>query len=213
MFKEDQTILLPNPNLLPEKEMGFLELIELRSSCRKYTDEPLDIRELSYLLWCTQGVKLVCETGRTLRNVPSAASLHPLTSLLFIRNVKEILPGLYEFLPLDHALKCVSLGKKLEETVFRAFDEQEMLQQSAVLFLWVADILRGIQTYGRKVYRYVYLDAGHVGQNLYLTAQALALGACAVSSYDEEVLHKALSLDGEEKKIVHTACVGKVERC
>lgn len=204
-------IFLPEPDLLPEKEVGVLELIELRSSRRRYTNESLDTKELSYLLWCTQGIKSVCENGRTLRNVPSAASLHPLISLLFVRNVKGIFPGLYEFLPFDHALKSVAFEKGMEENVFYAFDEQEMVRQSAVLFLWVADILRGIRAYGRKVYRYIYLDAGHVGQNLYLTAQALKLGVCTVTSYEEERLHKALSLDGKEKKVVYTACVGKVE--
>ena len=78
------------------------------------------------------------------------------------------------------------------------------------IFFWVADVVRGIRTYGRKVYEYIYLDAGHIGQNFYLTAEALGLGACAVGRFDEAALHRSLLLDGEEKKIVHAACIGKI---
>ena len=91
-----------------------------------------------------------------------------------------------------------------------AFEQQAMVRQSAAIFLWVADIVRGIRTYGRRVYEYICLDAGHIGQNLYLTAQALGLGACAVGRFDEAALHRSLLLDGEEKKIVHAACIGKI---
>ena len=87
-------VRLPEPDLLPDKEINFLELIELRASRRQYTEEPLTKAELSYLLWCTQGVKMVCEGGGTLRNVPSAAALHPLTTLLYLQNVEDVPAGL-----------------------------------------------------------------------------------------------------------------------
>ena len=195
MCEMSGVLRLPEPDFLPDKEINFLELIELRASRRQYTAEALTVQELSYLLWCTQGVKMVCEDGRTLRNVPSAAALHPLQTLLCLQNVEDVPAGVYRFLPVEHALK--------------RFEQQEMVRQSAVLFLWEADILRGIRTYGRKVYAYVYIDAGHIGQNLYLTAQALGIGACALGCFDESALHRALMLDGEERKIVHAACVGR----
>ena len=203
-------VRLPEPDLLPDKEINFLELIELRASRRQYTKEPLSKAELSYFLWCTQGVKMVCEGGGTLRNVPSAAALYPLTTLLYLQNVEDVPAGLYQFMPVEHVLKRIALPEEAANDVPAAFEQQAMVRQSAALFLWFADILRGIRTYGRKVYEYIYLDAGHVGQNLYLTAEALGLGACAVGRFDEGALHRSLKLDGEEKKIVHAACVGRI---
>ena len=201
---------LPEPDLLPDKAINFLELIELRASRRQYTTEPLSLQELSYLLWCTQGVKMVAESGRTLRNVPSAAALHPLTTLLYLSNAEDVPRGFYQFLPVEHVLKKLDVAEELAQDALAAFEQQAMVRESAAMFLWVADILSGIRAYGRKVYEYIYLDAGHVGQNLYLTAQALGLGASAVGRFDEAALHQALALDGEEKKIVHTACIGKI---
>lgn len=201
---------LPEPDLLPDREINFLELIELRASRRQYTAEALSLQELSYLLWCTQGVKMVAEGGRTLRNVPSAAALHPLTTLLYLQNVENVSAGFYQFMPVEHALKRLTLSEDAPEEMLIAFEQQAMVRQSAAIFFWVADVVRGIRTYGRKVYEYIYLDAGHIGQNLYLTAQALGLGACAVGRFDEAALHRSLLLDGEEKKIVHAACIGKI---
>ena len=210
MCEMSGVLRLPEPDFLPDKEINFLELIELRASRRQYTAEALTVQELSYLLWCTQGVKMVCEDGRTLRNVPSAAALHPLQTLLCLQNVEDVPAGVYRFLPVEHALKRLTLSEGASEGVLAAFEQQETVRQSAALFLWEADILRGIRTYGRKVYAYVYIDAGHIGQNLYLTAQALGIGTCALGCFDESALHRALMLDGEEKKIVHAACIGKI---
>ena len=191
---------LPEPDLLPDREINFLELIELRASRRQYTAEALSL----------QGVKMVAEGGRTLRNVPSAAALHPLTTLLYLQNAEDVSAGFYQFMPVEHALKRLTLSEDAPEEMLTAFEQQAMVRQSAAIFFWVADIVRGIRTYGRKVYEYIYLDAGHIGQNLYLTAQALDLGACAVDRFDEAALHRSLLLDGEEKKIVHAACIGKI---
>lgn len=201
---------LLEPDLLPDKEINFLELIELRASRRQYTKEPLSLQELSYLLWCTQGVKMAAEGGRTLRNVPSAAALHPVTTLLCLQNVEDASCGIYQFLPVEHALKRLDFSDDTMQEALAAFEQQTMVRESAVLFLWAADILCGIRAYGRKVYEYVYLDAGHIGQNLYLTAEVLGIGACALGRFAEGALHRALALDGEEKKIVHAACVGKI---
>ena len=186
---KSDVLQLPEPDLLPDREINFLELIELRASRRQYTAEALSLQELSYLLWCTQGVKMVAEGGRTLRNVPSAAALHPLTTLLYLQNVENVPTDFYQFMPVEHALKRLTLSEDAPEEMLTAFEQQAMVRQSAAILFWVADVVRG---------------------NLYLTAQALGLGACAVGRFDEAALHRSLLLDGEEKKIVHAACIGKI---
>ena len=67
--KDAVLIDLPEPDLLPDMNVNFLEMVELRSTLRQYDDtEKLTQKELSYLLWCTQGVKMVMQT-KTVRNV------------------------------------------------------------------------------------------------------------------------------------------------
>ena len=115
---------LPEPDLLPDREINFLELIELRASRRQYTAEALSLQELSYLLWCTQGVKMVAEGGRTLRNVPSAAALHPLTTLLYLQNAEDVPTDFYQFMPVEHALKRLTLSEDAPEEMLAAFEQQ-----------------------------------------------------------------------------------------
>lgn len=56
--KDAVLIDLVDPDVLPDAQVNFLEMIEVRSTLRQYDDtKELSNKELSYLLWCTQGVK------------------------------------------------------------------------------------------------------------------------------------------------------------
>ena len=68
---------------------------------------------------------------------------------------------------------------------------------------------RMIYRYGQRGYRYLHLDAGHTCQNLYLAAEAIACGVCAIGAFDDDQLNAALRLDGQEQFAVYVATVGK----
>jgi nitroreductase len=53
------------------------------------------------------------------------------------------------------------------------------------------------------------MDVGHVCQNLYLSAEAIGAGACAVAAYDQESLDALLHLDGDEEFVLYLSPVGK----
>ena len=119
--KDAVLIDLPEPDLLPDAHVNFLEMIELRSTLRQYDDtKELTKKELSYLLWCTQGVKMVMQT-KTVRNVPSAGGRNALETFLYIRRVEDIKPGLYRFLPLEHKLVLVSDSENIETDICGQF--------------------------------------------------------------------------------------------
>lgn len=68
----------------------FLKVINTRSSHRIFTSEGLSLLELSYLLWCCQGVKGLCgKRYATLRAVPSGGARHAFECYLANQNVKE----------------------------------------------------------------------------------------------------------------------------
>ncbi|MDF2930527.1 MAG: nitroreductase [Anaerospora sp.] len=62
--------------------------------------------------------------------------------------------------------------------------------------------------YGERAYRYLHLDAGHVCQNLYLAAESIDAGVCAIASYDDDQLNTFLGLDGESAFAIYLATVG-----
>ena len=91
-------------------QVPLIEAIDNRRSRRKYTDEPLSLEELSFLLWCTQGVQKLVRNGLlTLRTVPSGGGMHPFETYLVVNRVTGVEPGLYRYLALEHKLYPVDL--------------------------------------------------------------------------------------------------------
>ncbi len=207
--KDAVLVDLVEPDILPDKNINFLEMVEVRSTIRQYDDEKeLTNKELSYLLWCTQGLKMVMQT-KTIRNVPSAGGRNALETFLYIRRVEGIKPGLYRFLPLEHKLLLVSDDVEIEEKICGQFSTVGVAKNAAVVFLWTAVYERMACMFGERAYRYIYLDAGHVCQNLYLAAQTMNIKVCALGAFDDEVLNQNLSFDGDNQFVVYGAGVGK----
>jgi SagB-type dehydrogenase family enzyme len=84
-----------------------------------------------------------------------------------------------------------------------------MVVHSAVTFVWTAVPYRMTWRYGQRGYRYLHLDAGHVCQNLYLAAEALGAGACAIAAFDDERMAGLLQVDPAEEFVIYLATVGK----
>lgn len=111
------------------------EVIAKRRSRRKFTDKPLTLEELSFLLWSTQGVKEVRGNRATFRTVPSAGARHPFETYLAIHNVEDIKPGLYRYLALEHKLLFLKEIKELPRKLIEASLDQRFVGECAVTFI------------------------------------------------------------------------------
>jgi SagB-type dehydrogenase family enzyme len=201
-------IRLSTPTEFRVAGLDVREAIEQRRSVRDYSRTPLSLEELSYLLWCTQGVQEVA--GRsTLRTVPSAGARHAFETLLCINNVSGMRQGLYRFLALDHALLDENLEPALADRLVDACLGQAFVKACAVTFIWAAEAYRMTYRYGERGYRYLHLDAGHVCQNLYLAAETIGCGACAIGAFEDDEVNRVLGLDGEQRFAIYLATVGK----
>ncbi|MBD3202613.1 MAG: SagB/ThcOx family dehydrogenase, partial [Candidatus Lokiarchaeota archaeon] len=60
-----------------------------------------------------------------------------------------------------------------------------------------------------RCYRYIYLDCGHIGQNLYLAAEALELGICTIGAIFDDELNNLLGLDGKNETVIYVGVVGQ----
>jgi len=194
---------LPAPPETPLKA-----LVDQRTSVRNYAPQSLTLAELSYLLWCTQGVKHT-EYGHTFRTVPSAGARHAIETVILANRVEGLQSGLYRFRALKHSLEEYRLGRAIADQVAGACWGQQFVKTSAVTFLWVAVPGRMTWRYGERGYRYLLLDAGHICQNLYLAAESIECGACAVAAFDDNLLNKILNLDGRNYFVIYLAAVGK----
>jgi len=161
---------LPDPKEINLKEIPVNKAIDNRRSVRSYSERPITKQELSYLLWSTQGVKQVIQRPATLRTVPSAGARHCFETFILVNKVKDLKPGLYRFLAIEHKLQEVDISSSVAEKITNACFNQRFVMQSAVTLIWTSVAYRMIWRYGERGYRYMHLDAGHVCQNLYLSA-------------------------------------------
>ncbi len=166
--------------------------IEQRHSIRSYAKAPISLDELSFLLWCTQGVKKVVGTYPTFRTVPSAGARHAFETYLLINNVEGLRPGLYRYLAMSHRLQQVNDEPDIHIRVSDACLGQQFLMRAGVVFLWTAVPYRMTWRYGERGYRELHKDAGHVCQNLYLAAEATGCGTCAVAAFDDDAMNSLL---------------------
>lgn len=208
---EFDKIALPIADSSSFPSMDVVEAIEKRKSIRDYASITMSINELSLLLWCTQGVKRIVPNAVAFRNVPSAGARNAFETFLLINNVDGLESGLYKYVALEHALLKLDLNKNLAEKFTLACDEQKQVKNSNVTFIWTAVPDRMTWSYAERSYRYLFLDAGHVCQNLYLVAEKLNLGVCAIGHYDDDTMNSMLNIDGETQFTIYIATVGKAE--
>lgn len=202
-------ITLPSPKNSEYGKKFFIDLVNERRSLRKYSDTSLSLEELSYLLWCTQGVKKTKAGIATLRTVPSAGARHAFETYLLINKVDGLDQGIYRYIALEHKLVFIDPDKKIAEKVVAGCLGQGFTALGAVTLLWVADAYRMKWRYGERSYRYLHLDAGHVCQNLYLAAESIGCGACAIAAFDDDHINETLGLDGDNQFVIYIAAVGK----
>lgn len=210
-FADAPRIKLPQMDSLKEKyNIKLTEAIRKRESRRQYSKEPMNLEELSFLLWATQGIRYI-SGANTFRTVPSAGCRHALETYLAIFNVEDINPGIYRYLPLSHEIIFEKDEDNLKEKIIRSTMGQKFAGSGALTFIWTAIPYRMEWRYGLASYKEIALDAGHVGQNLYLACEAVDAGICAIAAYDQEYVDNLLNLDGEDEFTIYIAPVGKLE--
>jgi SagB-type dehydrogenase family enzyme len=190
-------------------EVALREAMDRRVTLRRYGEEGITLEELAYLLWYTQGVRAVTDRPITLRLVPSAGARHAFETYLLINKVAGLEPGLYRYIALEHALIFLELGEAINEVLTHACLDQKQIKTSAVTFFWVAVAERMTYRYGERGYRYLHLDAGHICQNLYLAAEAIRCGVCAIGAFHDAQVNAALQLNGEALFAVYGASLGR----
>lgn len=194
------------PLPVPELSSGpsVWDVMRVRRSVREFADDPILITELSLILWAAQGVT-DAEDG--LRTVPSAGATYPLKIYVAVKEGGVVGPGidakpslrtgLYEYLPEHHALWLLK-PMDVRPYLARASFGQGFIAEAPVSVVVSAQPDRTTFRYGKRGYRYVYMEVGHAGQNIYLAATALGLGTVAVGAFNDSEVKKILGVKMDE---------------
>jgi SagB-type dehydrogenase family enzyme len=198
---------VPLSDPLTEGGAPIWEVVAARRSRRRFQDGPLRETELSQLLWATQGITQAVR-GVEFRTAPSAGALYPVETYLVVHDVEDIEPGVYHYDVRHHRLEQLKRGD-FRSKVARAALDQQMAAWSNVVFVWTAVFERSKWKYRQRAYRYVYLDAGHIAQNLALAAVALGLGSCQIAALYDNEANDLLGVDGVEESTLYMTVVGR----
>lgn len=189
---------------LPEPDLSspLAQLLLKRRSIRRFSPSSLTLSEISKLLWATYGL-----VDKKRHVVPSAGATYPVEVYLFAKSVEGLEPGIYKYDYASHALVPVKKGDFSRELA-RACLDQRWVREAPVNIVVVAYYQRTTNWYGERGFRYIYMEAGHIGQNIYLAATEMGLGTVAVGAfYDEEV--KELIGLGDEYIVLYVFPVGR----
>ncbi len=207
---DDRAERIPLPPVEGIEKPGatVIDAILARKSHRKFSGAALSAGELSLLLHCTQGVRVRHEKY-SLRTVPSAGARHAFETYLYLDRIEGIRPGLYRYLPFEHAL---ILERAMHDTMKKDLDEalNGQLFGAAAYFIWTAIPSRMEWRYSFASAKLLALDAGHVCENLYLVCGALGCGTCAIGAYDQTKMDRFLGVDGGSEFSLYMAPVGKI---
>ena len=203
-YPNSEKIVLP-----PQKlggEMALDAVLRKRRSVRRFSPKSISREQLSYLLWASCGIQRK-EGGYRFRTVPSAGALYPIETYLVINNVKNLAKGVYHYSIKSHLLEELKLGDFRREITLAALG-QRMCQEAAVVFIWTAIFFRSKWKYKQRAYRYIYLDAGHIAQNLALSATSIGLGSCQIGALYDDELNQIVNVDGTQESIIYMSIVG-----
>jgi SagB-type dehydrogenase family enzyme len=190
------TIKLPPPKYSSDTsvEKALLE----RRSVRSYKAEPLTIPEIAQILWAAQGIT---EPKKGMRTAPSARGMYLIEVYLIAGNVASLPAGMYKYTPQGHELIKIAEGN-IKDDLFKAAGQAQI--KNAPVTLLIAG--KSAEAAGNP--QWMYLEAGHVSQNVYLQAESLKLGVVTMAGFKVEDVKKALKLPANEQP-VYLMCMGK----
>ena len=141
------------------------------------------------------------------RTVPSSGALYPIEVYAVVNDVDGLGRGLYHYDPQRHALQALEQADLRGRVADHGLGQSFLADAGVVLCLTVIpDRMRF--RYRHRSYRYGLLEAGHLGQNTYLAATAMGLGACAVGAFFDDDLNEMLGVDGRREAAVYMLAVG-----
>ncbi|MFX1484856.1 MAG: SagB/ThcOx family dehydrogenase, partial [Promethearchaeota archaeon] len=168
------------------------------------------LEELSQILWAAQGITASIGDHK-LRTTPSAGALYPIETYLLVNRVNGLQPGLYHYDVETHKLDILKLGNYSREIRAGALDQQ-IAERASIVFIWSAIFQRSKWKYLQRAYRYIFLDAAHIAQNLALAVQGLGLGSCQIGALYDDYLNELMGFDINEESVIYLSSVGRPQR-
>jgi SagB-type dehydrogenase family enzyme len=182
----------PQPIALPDPLAGnaLMNLMARRRTIRQSRAVPISLKALSDCLFSGLGI-----TGETencvgklpLSMTPSGGARNPYEAYVFAPNVEGLESGIYHYAAIDHTLGRVA---NMDDVDLAALvGGQEWAADKPCMIVLVAELERTMWKYtDPNAYRVVMIEAGHIGQNIMLTATDQGLTACPTAALNHALV-------------------------
>lgn len=195
--EEKKMITLPKPKI--KGTVSLEESIKKRRSRRSFLAKPLTLEQVSQLLWAAQGIT---DERTGFRASPSGGACYPLDLYLVVgkNGVEGLEAGVYHYIVSNHSLEMHLRGDKRRVLALASLG-QMFIARAPISIVTTAEYSRITRVYGQRGVRYAHIEVGHVGENLYLQAEALGLGTVAIGAFSDGMVSKYLNLPREHEPL------------
>lgn len=191
-----------------DNNAALFSVLKKRVSTRDFSPKPISLSHISGLLGAACGETHAIDSGKNGRSYPSGGAQYPIEMYLITFRDGDMLPsGVYHYHPGHHhldILKELNFTKERIEDLFTALN----FKNPGAMIALTAVLWRSQQKYSERGYRMCLLEAGHIGQNILLVAEALSLSALPMSGVCDRKVEALLGIDGVEESLVHAVLLG-----
>jgi len=174
---------------------GLQQTILKRRSTRAYSGASLQLDELKALLDFTYHPENYQDQG--LDGSPDFFDQKLIQTFIAVSAVNGLEEGCYYYAPLAQELRQIRFKNFRQELHYLCLGQDLGRDAAAVLF-HTADLKAAIAQYGDRVYRYLHMDAGHLGQRLNLAAIHLNLGVSGIGGFFDDQVNETLGIPVDE---------------
>ena len=172
-----------------------------RRSTRRYSGKAIDLADLKLLLDFTYQPRHYRDQGFDLD--PDYCDRTLVHTFVVACAVEGLDDGCYYYAPRSEELRQVRFKNFRRELHYLCLG-QELGRDAAAVVFHTADLSGAVETYGDRVYRYLHLDAGHLGQRLNLAATRLGLGVSGIGGFYDDQVNEVLGIPPDEAVIYIT---------
>jgi SagB-type dehydrogenase family enzyme len=181
------------PLLWPGDELE--NTILKRRSTRAYTGADLTLEELKTLLDFTYHPAHYQD--QNLDPHPDYFDLGLIQTFLAVSGVADLEEGCYYYAPQAQELRQIRFKNFRQELHYLCLG-QDLARDAAVLIFHTVNLEQAVAKWGDRAYRYLHMDAGHLGQRLNLGAVHLDLGVSGIGGFFDDRVNDILGIPPEE---------------
>lgn len=196
-------VITPAPRGLPLQ--GLETTIFKRRSTRAYSGAALTFDELKALLDFTYQPQHYVDEG--LDGSPDYFDLSLIETFIAVSDVAGLEEGCYYYAPKAQELRQIRFKNFRGELHYLCLGQDLGRDAAAVLF-HTADLKTAVAAYGDRVYRYLHMDAGHLGQRLNLAAIRLNLGVSGIGGFFDNQVNEVLGIP-EDEAVLYITTLGR----